>query len=107
VSNWGVYYTHLVEQVMTNKWTNAPVWWGLKEHAIDLADINTSAVSPVAQKALSQKRDDIISGKFDPFAGPITDQSGAVKVAAGKSLSDAELLRLNWFVQGVDGTLPK
>ena len=37
----------------------------------------------------------------------IADQSGVVKVAAGKSLSDAELLRLNWFVQGVDGSLPK
>ena len=69
--------------------------------------INTEAVSPTAQKALSQKRDDIVSGKFNPFAGPIVDQSGAVKVAAGKSLSDAELLRLNWFVQGVDGSLPK
>jgi simple sugar transport system substrate-binding protein len=107
VSNWGVYYTYLVQQVMAGTWNNAPVWWGLKEKAIDLADINTEAVSPTAQKALSQKRDDIISGKFNPFAGPIVDQSGAVKVAAGKSLSDAELLRLNWFVQGVDGSLPK
>ncbi|WP_176059766.1 BMP family ABC transporter substrate-binding protein [Paraburkholderia sp. BCC1876] len=107
VSNWGVYYTHLVDQVMAGTWNNTPVWWGLKEKAIDLADINTDAVSPVAQKALSQKRDDIIAGRFNPFAGPIMDQSGAVKVAAGKSLSDPELLRLNWFVQGVDGSLPK
>ncbi|MFM0595883.1 MULTISPECIES: BMP family ABC transporter substrate-binding protein [Paraburkholderia] len=107
VSNWGVYYTHLVDQVMAGTWNNAPVWWGLKEKAIDLADINTDAVSPVAQKALSQKRDDIIAGRFNPFAGPIMDQSGVVKVAAGKSLSDPELLRLNWFVQGVDGSLPK
>jgi basic membrane protein A and related proteins len=107
VSNWGVYYNHLVEQVMTGKWTNAPVWWGLKEKAIDLADINTDAVSPAAQKAVAQKRDDIISGKFDPFAGPIKDQSGAVKVAAGASIPDGELLRLNWFVDGVDGTVPK
>ncbi|WP_345810978.1 BMP family ABC transporter substrate-binding protein [Paraburkholderia sp. PREW-6R] len=107
VTYWGVYYTHLVDTVMANTWNSTPVWWGLKEKAIDLADINTGAVSPAAQKALSQKRDDIISGKFDPFAGPISDQSGAVKVAAGKSLSDAELQRLNWFVQGVDGSLPK
>ncbi|WP_144112704.1 BMP family ABC transporter substrate-binding protein [Paraburkholderia sp. BCC1886] len=107
VSNWGVYYTHLVDQVMSGTWNNSPVWWGLKEKAIDLADINTSAVSPAAQKALSQKRDDIVAGKFDPFAGPIADQTGAVKVAAGKSLSDAELSRLNWFVEGVDGSLPK
>lgn len=102
-----MYYTHLVQQVMSNSWNNTPVWWGLKENAIDLADINTQAVSPAAQKALSQKRDDIIAGRFDPFAGPISDQSGAVKVAAGKSLSDADLSRLNWFVQGVDGSLPK
>ncbi|MEA3129203.1 MAG: basic rane protein [Paraburkholderia sp.] len=107
VSNWGVYYTHLVQQVMAGTWNTSPVWWGLKEKAIDLADINTDAVSPAAQKALNQKRDDIIAGRFDPFAGPIADQSGAVKVAAGKSLSDVELLRLNWFVQGVDGSLPK
>ncbi|ASL45479.1 Purine-binding protein [Burkholderia sp. AD24] len=107
VSNWGVYYTHLVDQVMAGTWNNTPVWWGLKEKAIDLADINTDVVSPVAQKALSQKRDDIVAGRFNPFAGPIMDQSGAVKVAAGKSLSDPELLRLNWFVQGVDGSLPK
>jgi len=96
-----------VEQVMSGTWNNSPVWWGLKEKAIDLAHINTDAVSPTAQRALSQKRDDIIAGKFNPFAGPIADQSGVVKVAAGKSLSDAELLRLNWFVQGVDGSLPK
>ena len=107
VSNWGVYYSHLIEQVQSGKWTNTPTWWGLKEKAIDLADINTEAVSPAAQKALMQKRDDIIAGKSDPFAGPIKDQSGTIKVAAGKSLSDAELLRLNWFVQGVDGSLPK
>ncbi|CAB3680348.1 BMP family ABC transporter substrate-binding protein [Paraburkholderia rhynchosiae] len=107
VSNWGVYYSYLVQQVVSGTWNNTPVWWGLKEKAIDLADINTEAVSPAAQKALSQKRDEIVSGKFNPFAGPIMDQSGAVKVAAGKSLSDPELLRLNWFVQGVDGSLPK
>ncbi|MBV8261178.1 MAG: BMP family ABC transporter substrate-binding protein, partial [Paraburkholderia sp.] len=77
------------------------------EKAIDLADINTAAVTPAAQKALAQKRDDMIAGKFDPFAGPIKGQNGAIKVAAGTSLPDAELLRLNWFVEGVEGTLPK
>jgi basic membrane protein A len=107
VTYWGVYYSHLIEQVQAAKWTNAPVWWGLTEKAIDLADINTDAVSATAQKALAQKRLDIIDGKFDPFAGPIKDQTGAVKVAAGQSLTDADLSRLNWFVQGVDGALPK
>ncbi|WP_028225247.1 BMP family ABC transporter substrate-binding protein [Paraburkholderia ferrariae] len=107
VSYWGVYYAHLVQQVMSGTWTNAPVWWGLKEKAIDLADINTDAVPPAALKALAAKREAIVDGSFDPFAGPLADQSGTIRVAAGKSLSDPELQRLNWFVQGVDGTVPK
>ena len=41
------------------------------------------------------------------FTGPLKDQSGAVKVPAGKTLTDPELQRLNWYVEGVDGTLPK
>jgi basic membrane protein A and related proteins len=41
------------------------------------------------------------------FAGPIKDQAGAVKVPAGKTLTDPELQRLNWYVEGVDGSLPK
>ena len=41
------------------------------------------------------------------FAGPIKDQAGNVKVPAGKTLADPELQRLNWYVEGVDGDLPK
>jgi len=41
------------------------------------------------------------------FMGPIKDQSGAVKIAAGQNLTDPELQRINWYVEGVDGSLPK
>ncbi len=42
-----------------------------------------------------------------PFAGPVKDQSGKVVVAAGKTLSDQELLSMDWYVEGVQGQLPK
>ena len=41
------------------------------------------------------------------MAAAIKDQTGAVKVPAGKTLTDPELQRLNWYVEGVDGSLPK
>jgi basic membrane protein A len=107
VSHWGVYYSWVIDQVLSGKWKNTPIWWGLKEKALDFEDINTDAVSATAQKAISEKREAIASGKFDPFAGPIKDQSGAVKIAKGATLTDPELQRLNWFVEGVDGSLPK
>jgi simple sugar transport system substrate-binding protein len=49
----------------------------------------------------------MIDGKIEPFTGPVKDQSGAVKVAAGKSMPLAELMSMNFYVEGVDGTLPK
>ena len=90
---------------MDGKWKNDPVWWGLPQKAVDLEDLNTTV--PADARADEKKaHDDIASGKRDVFTGPIKDQSGAVKVPAGKTLSDSELQRLNWYVEGVDGTLP-
>jgi simple sugar transport system substrate-binding protein len=41
------------------------------------------------------------------FAGPLKDNAGTLKVSAGKSLTVDELVALNWFVEGVAGSLPK
>jgi len=30
-----------------------------------------------------------------------------VKVAAGSALSDAQLMAINWYVDGVDASIPK
>lgn len=107
VGNWGVYYTAAVGQVLGGTWKNTPVWWGVPQKAVELVDINTAAVSPEARKALAAKEASLASGKWDVFTGPIKYHAGAVKVAAGQTLSDAELLRLNWYVDGVDGAVPQ
>jgi basic membrane protein A and related proteins len=35
------------------------------------------------------------------FAGPVVDRDGKERVAAGQGLSDADLWKMDWFVQGV------
>ncbi|MFB9121784.1 BMP family ABC transporter substrate-binding protein [Paraburkholderia dipogonis] len=107
VAHWGVYYNAAIQQVLDGKWKNDPVWWGIPQKAVNLEDLNTSAISADAQKQVAAKRDELAGGKWDVFTGPLKDQSGAVKVPAGKTLTDPELQRLNWYVEGVDGTLPK
>jgi len=37
----------------------------------------------------------------------LKDQNGVEKVAAGTNLDDGALLGMNWFVEGVQGTIPK
>jgi simple sugar transport system substrate-binding protein len=48
----------------------------------------------------------IANGSIVPFAGPILGQDGAERVAEGASLSDGDLLGMNWYVQGIEGQLP-
>ncbi|MDR1019738.1 MAG: BMP family ABC transporter substrate-binding protein, partial [Synergistaceae bacterium] len=54
-----------------------------------------------AQKA------DIVSGEQKVFTGPIKDQSGAVKVKQGETMSDDDIWSMGWFVEGVIGEIPK
>jgi basic membrane protein A len=57
----------------------------------------------VRQKVM-ERREAIVSGDFDPFAGPVSDQSGEVRIAEGQAATDEALLGMDWFVQGVIGT---
>jgi basic membrane protein A len=64
-------------------------------------------VKEQTKKIVEAEKNKIFSGKWDVFYGPIKGQDGKVKVPAGKHLTDAEMLSMSWFVEGVDGTIPK
>ena len=54
-----------------------------------------------------ERRDAIKLGKLHPYAGPVKDQSGKVFVAAGQTYADADLKKMNFYVEGVQGSIPK
>jgi basic membrane protein A len=104
--NWGPYYTKVVKSVMDGTWTNEQYLGGMKDGMVDIAPLGKSVADDV-KKMIEDKKAKIISGEFDVFKGPIMDATGAVKVPDGKSMTDAEILSTNWFVKGVEGTIPK
>jgi basic membrane protein A and related proteins len=105
-NNWGVYYVATIRQVLDGTWKSGMVKWGLKENLVVMSPVN--AVVPAdGKKAFEEKKKAIIDGKFQPFQGPIKDQSGAIKVAAGSVMSNEDFMNLNWYVEGVEGSLPK
>jgi basic membrane protein A and related proteins len=55
---------------------------------------------------VTAKRTAMIAGRFNEFAGPIKDQTGKVRIAPGSALGDSAQLSMNWFVEGVVGTVP-
>jgi basic membrane protein A and related proteins len=105
-NNWGVYYIDTVKKVLAGTWKPEMVKWGLKEGVVVMAPLN-SVVPPAAAKVFEEKRKAIIDGKLTPFQGPVKDQSGTVKVPAGSTMSLEDLMSLNWYVEGVEGSIPK
>ncbi|MGB3211165.1 MAG: BMP family ABC transporter substrate-binding protein [Desulforhopalus sp.] len=103
VWNWGPYYVQVVENVKEGTWKPESAWPGLAEGIVDLAPFGPMVPKEVQDKVKAEKAE-IIAGKNKIFTGPIKDQSGAVKLAGGVAATDAELLGMTWFVEGVVGT---
>jgi simple sugar transport system substrate-binding protein len=104
--NWSRYYTDTVKDVLAGKWKPATTLWGMKEGMVVLTPLSPAVPAAVA-KVFEEKKQAIISGKLVPFTGPIVDQAGVVKVAAGAMMPMGELMSLNYYVQGVEGSIPK
>ena len=43
--------------------------------------------------------------KDEAITAAVADNQGHTVIAAGKALSDAQILNMNWLVQGVQGKL--
>jgi simple sugar transport system substrate-binding protein len=105
-NSWGDYYIETVKAVMAGTWKSGEVRGGLKEGMVKMSPLNP-AVSADAGKAFEEKKKAITEGKFHPFQGPVLDQTGAVKVAAGAVMPLKDLLSMNFYVKGVEGSVPK
>ncbi|CAB3781954.1 MULTISPECIES: BMP family ABC transporter substrate-binding protein [Paraburkholderia] len=102
--NWGLYYVKVIDEIQHNTWTNKPVYWGVKEGMVDLTHVSASVPEQV-QQVTRDARESLKSGRLAPFTGPIKDDTGKIRIEAGKSLSDDQLGSMNWFVDGVQGKL--
>jgi basic membrane protein A and related proteins len=106
VYDWGPYYTKEVQGVIDGTWAKGDYYGNIKDGFTGLAPYG-SLVAADTQAAIEAKKAEIVAGTFNVFAGPLSDQSGAEKVASGASVSFGDQMSMQWFVKGVDGELPK
>jgi len=106
IDDWAPYYISRVKMVMDGTWKSSDHWGGIPEGDIVIGPIHANVPADIrmgAEKIIAGIKD----GSFHPFTGPIADQSGKVKVAAGTKMSDGDLAGMNWYVKGVEGSIPK
>lgn len=103
---WGEYYTSRVKAVLAGQWKTGTVWGGVKEGMVRVGDFGPKVPKKVQDEILAlQKR--VGSGQLRPFAGPIFDNEGQIVLPAGQNLSDAQILNMNYLVQGVVGKVSR
>ena len=103
--HWGDYYTKVAQSVLDGKWQQDNVWGGIKDGMIKLAPFN-KVVPQDVQDQVKKAEAEIASGKLHVFEGPMKDNAGKERLAAGKAMGDAELSKMDYYVEGVVGKLP-
>lgn len=73
----------------------------LKEYKITEKYLGEISIYDLIFKRIEQMRDPALL--FDPFTGPINDQTGTQRVKEGQRLSYLELTTIDWFVEGIIG----
>ncbi len=106
IDNWDGYYIDRTRAVMDGNWASQDTWDGIASGMVAFAEYSAD-VSDDVKAAAEIVREGIIDGSLHAFQGPIVNQAGEEILAAGEVMDDKTLLGMNFYVQGVQGELPK
>jgi simple sugar transport system substrate-binding protein len=128
LTDWGVMYVKILKDIYNGTWKNQDEWWLIGENAVLLggnfdqiinpkfvgplkaAEIDTPEFGKISAYDLVVKRyEQMKKGPdvFDPFSGPIKDNTGKLRVKAGQRASKEDLLSIMYYVDNVVGSIPK
>jgi basic membrane protein A and related proteins len=98
---WGPFMTATAKSVMTGTFKPTMVREGLGQGMMAIAAFGP-AVPPAVQAQVKAAADKIATG-FNPFTGPIVDNTGVVRINAGETWGGDKMGNFDWYVAGVIG----
>jgi len=126
--DWGVMYVKILQDIYNGTWKNNDEWWLIAEKAAILGGSFENIINPKFEAELKMKMVDTPDfGKisaydlvvkryeqmkkgpdgFDPFSGPIKDNTGKLKIKEGQRASKGDLLSIMYYVDNIAGNIPK
>jgi basic membrane protein A and related proteins len=103
---WGDYYKQRTQAVLAGNWKSGNVWGGVKEGMIRVGFFGPKVPKAVQDEVLARQKD-IAAGRLKPFTGPLSDNEGRPVLAKGASMTDEQILSMNFLVSGVQGKIAK
>ncbi|MEO0680675.1 MAG: BMP family ABC transporter substrate-binding protein [Pseudomonadota bacterium] len=106
IDDWGPYYVGRVAAVMDGTWESTDTWDGIAPGLTKIGGFADAVPYEVRDQAM-QAAIAIAGGRLHPFTGPINKQDGSPWLAEGETADDGTLLGMNFYVEGIEGELPK
>jgi len=105
VVDWGPYYKKASQDVIDGRWASGNTVSGIKDGQVALVKI-ADFVPAVAKERVEKLSAGLKDGSFAAFFGPVVDNTGKQRLAAGSVADGAWLDKTDFYVKGVDGKVP-
>ncbi|MFT4012255.1 MAG: BMP family ABC transporter substrate-binding protein [Paracoccus sp. (in: a-proteobacteria)] len=104
-TDWSPFFTASVEQHLAGDFKGHNAFLGMADKVVAVLDLNPD-IPAETLAALKTREAEIATGSFSPFAGPLARQDGSEGVAAGQTMTDEQIVAMDWHVKGVSTPLP-
>jgi len=104
--HWGNYYAARAKAVQNGSWKAGDFWGGVKDGMVKVEHFGPKLPQSVRDEVLARQKE-MAAGKLQPFQASqadIRDNQGQLRICKGQALSDAQLLQMDWLVEGVIGS---
>ncbi len=102
---WGGYYIDQIQAMIDGNWEPALTYGGLADGFIGNAPYGPDVTDDILA-LVDERRQQIIDGTLDFFAGPLVDNEGNVQVADGDTIPWADRsLCCTWLIEGIEGSI--
>ncbi|EJZ18747.1 hypothetical protein RCCGEPOP_23937 [Rhizobium sp. Pop5] len=105
-TDWSPFFKASVDAHLAGTFKGATAFLGVADKVVEVVDWNPAIPADTMSK-IKEIEAKIADGSFSPFTGPITKADGSEGAASGATLTDAQIVAMDWHVKGVTTPLPK
>ncbi|HEY5560868.1 MAG TPA: BMP family ABC transporter substrate-binding protein [Clostridiaceae bacterium] len=112
---WGIFYEKILKNILSGTFKTVMdlfssnqklinFWWGIDSGVVDIF-YSEEHVPEETQKLVKLMKRMIVNNLFNPFTGPIYDDSGNLRIESEEVASHEQILSMDWFIDSVDSNL--
>ncbi len=99
-TDWSPFFKASVDAHVAGTFQGANAFLGVADKVVEVVGLEPGRAADLMAK-IKEVEATIADGSFSPFTGPITKADGSEGVAAGTTLTDDQIVALDWHVKGV------